>query len=334
MRGLAIYPQADVLAVIFQEVSRSQTGSLVFSCPFVHLRSMTTGQPHPGAKLAEFSWATKSNGSFSVRSTSITNSRFAMVVSPGSTDYNSDICVWDWKTGETIFTKTYCGYYDLNFINEHSFVVLSTLSDRQCHVFDTECWTEPTETIFSIPSPGRGDSWFRHSSEPCGHTLSPDKLLVPFYPDPSQRITVFDLAVTTYVIKTELLLKLARERRGQHFKWSEWGWATIEVETGGLRGGVYSICVSGCRMFCMTSGDQKSCLQVYDFSYRGRAKNLKVPDEVGESERKRRMSSAYKFPWDTRYAFGGDLIAGCDSIVFCFTDPLSASKKLMYLWSV
>ena len=61
-----------------------------------------------------------------------------------------------------------------------------------------------------------------------------DTLSAPFYPDPSQRILALSLEHRCgfYVIKAEVLLRLARERFGEVVRWEEWRPYLVETAEG------------------------------------------------------------------------------------------------------
>ena len=195
-------------------------------------------------------------------------------------------------------------------------------------IIDTSERGSTRETSFCFPDPG--DSDWRLSSEPCGHISSLDELNAsPFYPDSSQRIVALSPSHinTRYVIKTELLLELARRWTNRDIEWDEWRTHMIEVAVGDHE----RMWITGCRLFFITPGDAqspgKAYLQMYDFSHRGRAKSLNTP-AAGENGGVRRMSQCSakrELPWDALdiccSTVGHDSIAFCvvsiDSSIFC-----------------
>ena len=205
---------------------------------------MITGRPHPAAELPSFSWyETGDVGTSSVYSASMTSSRLAVLMHPGSGPFGLTMVVWDWRTGRVLLVslpltsvltfesmKFYIAeqeetgrvYRSLVFVNEHSFAVLSDElprrgGDPRLHIFDTGQGTAlgdgPIQTSFLFPINHREriGTPLRAFSEPCGHAPLPDELLLePFYQDPFQHI--FALHAGRYlfdVINTEVLLELA-----------------------------------------------------------------------------------------------------------------------------
>ena len=185
-------------------------------------------------------------------------------------------------------------------------------------MFDTERVSIDgvTETSFHLPY-SKDSSWFL-SSEPCGHVPSPDELITsPFYSDPYQRILGLGLGRggACYVINTVLLLGLARSWVNQDVGWDRWGTHTTEV----LVGNCVRMWITGCRLFCITPGDQhnrdSAFLQVFDLSHRGRTKNLSGPSENGATRRVSRSSAKRKLPWGSLCICA--VTVGHDSILFC-----------------
>lgn len=66
----------------------------------VYLRSMTTGEPHPAAKLPDFTWPEANNLNL-IHAASITSSRFAIIVE-NSYQKIRKIFVWNWRTGRIL----------------------------------------------------------------------------------------------------------------------------------------------------------------------------------------------------------------------------------------
>ena len=183
---------------------------------------------------------------------------------------------------------------------------------------------EPIRTSFSFSTAPQRPYDPHLFIEPCGHIPSPGELTTaPFYLDRSQRmLAVYFDFVTCYVINTELLLKLARERKGEDVGWDEWGARTIEVRGGGMDF-LRPIWVSGCRLFYTVSDGEQvngpTYLQVHDFSHVGRGKHLRTPHGAVEGERPRWFLlnlDGYKLPWNLDDSWNMDLTTGHDSLVF------------------
>jgi hypothetical protein len=205
---------------------------------------------------------------------------------------------------------------------------------------------EPIRTSFSFSNAHQGLYDPHLFIEPCGHIPSPGEFTTaPFYPDRSQRMLAvyFDLA-TCYAINTELLLKLARERGGQHVGWDEWGARTIEVRGGGINF-TRPMWVSGCRLFYTVSGaahdNGPTYLQVHDFSHVGCGKHLRTPHGTSEGERARWFLlnlDGYKLPWNLDDSWNMDLTTGHDSLVFRTVSipifPFTVKRSLFFHHSV
>lgn len=111
-----------------------------------------------------------------------------------------------------------------------------------------------------------------------------DDLFVPFYPDASQRVLV--VAVMGFpgflVIKTEALLRLARERKGKDLQWGEWQAYTTRVSRDHE---AISLWVSGPLVFCVAPARRvQISIEVYDFSVRASARHVKMVED-GMAER-------------------------------------------------
>ena len=65
---------------------------------------MTTGEPHPAAKLPSFNWP-GNNHSLRLQSTFITSSRFAILASDSWTPTVTGIVDWDWITGRVLLVS-------------------------------------------------------------------------------------------------------------------------------------------------------------------------------------------------------------------------------------
>ena len=129
-----------------------------------------------------------------------------------------------------------------------------------------------------------------------GYKPSPEEdLITPFYQDASQRViaTGFHECDSVFVMKTEVLLRLARERRGMGLEWEQWKSHAVEIQPGCC----VDLWVSGPRLFCISRGgrdDGEASMGVYDFSAQASAWCMQtVTDEDG-----RPNSQIYGLPWD------------------------------------
>jgi len=144
-----------------------------------------------------------------------------------------------------------------------------------------------------------------------GHKPSPEEvLLAPFYQDASQRVLAVELRSRelAFVMKAEVLLKLARERGGADIEWEQWNAHTLEVQTGDST----VLWVSGPRVFCWTGGaDGTSWMNVRNFSPRELATCMKTVTDSkgGRLLRVRRPRSVVRhpLPW---YSFAIQFLDG------------------------
>ena len=96
-----------------------------------------------------------------------------------------------------------------------------------------------------------------------------DELFAPFYPDPSQRVLAVAFFDSISVVRTEILLRLARERKGEHLQWREWRTHVTCIEWNGHTGRLW---VSGPRLYCVELARSAGMsMEVYDFGARASA---------------------------------------------------------------
>lgn len=332
----AIYPQADVLAMV-------GSGEGGYSA---HFLSMTTGESHPTAELPSLSLPGRRYYN-QLSSLSITSCRFAVIMRSMWNELEAKVLVWDWRKGKLLLEQVDRRYSQLTFVNENSFVVISDSrqgGSPRLHVFNTKRGTthRPAETSFSLPYNHSGSS-FRLLSEPCGYAASSDELATaPFHPDPSQRIIALNFGeVLWFVVNAEKLLELALGWEGKNIQWDEWEAKLIRVTVGRVTGWDYAW-VSGCRLFCIVfsgTGGQRSHLRVLDLSRPGNAKEFEALDRVGTGETGTRQWSpsldGYELPWGHSAFLSGVLAVLHDSIVFGFSrDPISlAQGRMIHVWS-
>ena len=119
-----------------------------------------------------------------------------------------------------------------------------------------------------------------------GHKPSPEEgLLAPFYQDASQRLVAVELEEynSLFVMKTEVLLGLARERGGTGLEWEQWKAHAVKVQQHGER--YADPWVSGPRLFCVCWPKQfggEMWLDMYDFSVRASARHMKTVTDRDE----------------------------------------------------
>ena len=143
--------------------------------------------------------------------------------------------------------------------------------------------------------------------------------LAPFCRDPSQRILAleFHQDIYVFVLKTEVLLELAREHGGAELEWEQWRTHVIEVL---LPSDTASLWASGPRLFCLRHAeqwrDEMSWLDVYDFSRRASARHMRevAYDNAGVTRQMGPSVERHRVPWraDTVHLANG----GHDSIIF------------------
>ena len=106
------------------------------------------------------------------------------------------------------------------------------------------------------------------------HKLSSAECLAPFHQDRTQRIAALRAVSSCIIFPVETLSGLAEGREGCEIRWDEWKKHVVipsfpEVNS-------VDVCVSGCRLFCITPGERYplATMEVYDYSMQGRAKYL------------------------------------------------------------
>ena len=107
-----------------------------------------------------------------------------------------------------------------------------------------------------------------------GHEPTPEEdSLAPFFQDPSQRILAleFHQDERIFVMKVEILLKLAREHGGMELGWGQWRAHITRV----VCWGKIFLWVSGSRLFFAGQEDNCPWVQAYDFNPRAFAQRMK-----------------------------------------------------------
>ena len=153
-----------------------------------------------------------------------------------------------------------------------------------------------------------------------GHEPTPEEdSLAPFYQDPSQRLLVleaFDEHTYSFAMRTEALLKLAREWGGAGLMWEQWIAHVVRFQFTNKA----SLWISGPRLFCLRCV-VNAWIDVFDFSPQASARNM--GEEVSSyngTVLRMKVDELHILPWrpDTIYFAAG----GHDSIVFLEVDVL------------
>lgn len=184
---------------------------------------------------------------------------------------------------------------------------------------------EPAETVFCFHP-------YEHLHvEPVidrgGYKPSPEEdSLAPFYQDASQRMLAVkvygDLRISIFVVKIEVLLKLARELGEAYLEWEEWRTHMVQIPSGNKS----DHWISGSRLLCLRQAgrpDGRAGVKVYDFSPRASARYMEtVADDYGGFVRRMRPSVEERpLPWDAfevQFSTGGH-----DNIAHFTVSPLS-----------
>ena len=161
-----------------------------------------------------------------------------------------------------------------------------------------------------------------------GHEPTPEEdLLAPFYQDPSQRILALEFHGDrpVFVMKTAILLELARKHTGKKLGWGQWRTYVIEVESHFGNGPFW---VYGPRLFCMRWKEVEDVwVDVHDFSPRPSARHIRklAYDSPGVMWQMRPNVQWCHLPWHAtvvRFANGGH-----DSIVFLKVNALAPRAR-------
>ena len=186
------------------------------------------------------------------------------------------------------------------------------------------------QTTFWLESHGNQyvETFFLHL-EQGGHEPTPEEdLLAPFYQDPSQRMLALELGdqdVCFLVMKTEVLLELARERGSVELVWEQWKAHVVRV----LSVNKAFLWVSGPRLFCVRCTDvvENAWVDVYDFSPRASAWHMGEATYGNEGivRKMERNVEWHDLPWhpNTMHFVDG----GHDSIVFLEVNVLAPKTQ-------
>ena len=128
-----------------------------------------------------------------------------------------------------------------------------------------------------------------------GHTPSrDDEIFAPFHPDPSQRVLAIGHYNFVSVVRTEGLLRLAREREGEHLQWREWKTHVTWIVRDGYTSRLW---VSGPRVCCADPTESGgTSIDVYDFGAQASAKY--VESVKGRMSQRFTPSVTKIVPWE------------------------------------
>ena len=154
-----------------------------------------------------------------------------------------------------------------------------------------------------------------------GHEASPEDSLAPFYQDPFQRVLTIRLHgahhIPDFVVKVEVLLKLARERGGADVEWEQWKTYVVKVNFMAES----DLWASGSRFFSMEldiDSDHVSWVDVFGFSPRASAQYVDTVSYVTQGTVWRVLDQndmdSLKLPWDIEEIRFSN--CGHDSLVF------------------
>ena len=186
----------------------------------------------------------------------------------------------------------------------------------------------PTQTVFHFDP--REPSHVHVILDQGGYRPSPEEvLLAPFYQDVSQRVLAVKVykgrSSSIFIVKIEVLLKLAREWGGADLEWEQWGTYTVQV----LPEEVSAPRISGSRLLCLCQtweGDRRAWMSVYDLSPRASSQYVETAtDNGGKLVRRIRPSvEEHLLPWDgTEVNFS---TGGHDSVAYLTVrSPISSN---------
>ena len=211
-------------------------------------------------------------------------------------------------------------YKSAEFIDDYRLLVVlgPTSSLSPCiALFDTEDVEEtPTQTTFHL-SPQFKDSGGSYLLLEQGvYGPSPEESLVPFYPDPAQRIVMLNMQHDRRYLAICVGALLEFKSRGEaEIGWDEWKHHVV-VPRFVSDQWMIALWVSGCRLFSVfsTQSDPDAQMQVYDFSPRGRAQYLseETDQSLGGLRYLSPTTARARIPWDGMV----ESCSGHDSIVF------------------
>ena len=179
----------------------------------------------------------------------------------------------------------------------------------------------PVQTTFRLPPCFHGLE-LSLLLERGTHQPSSAECLAPFHQDRTQRIAALPMPHSrSYIVfPVEALLRLADGREGCEIGWDEW--KEYMAIPSILKTNLVEVCVSGCRLFCITGGRR---MEVYDFSMGGRAKYLseQTDADLGGVRYLAPTGAVGKFPWELF-----DVDSGHDGVAFLDVSiPLSCAMR-------
>ena len=132
----------------------------------------------------------------------------------------------------------------------------------------TTFWLDSREVRY-VEAPGLYIDQSRHEPTPEEDSLT------PFYQDSSQRILAIDVfqRKSVFVVKTEVLLELARGRGGMELEWGQWRTCVVKILSHESR----CFWVSGPRLFTVHRSVRRTSdprVHAYDFSPRAFARRV------------------------------------------------------------
>jgi len=255
----------------------------------IHLRNMSDGAPHPAARrpTLSYTFALSRFGGPETKEMAVTSSRLVVLRATGRTD-EAQVVVWDWRTGQVLMELKHEYHSSVAFLDNYwlAFVLDSRKPDTASRLvlMNTKLATDevvPTQTTFRLHQDYLCLVKIRLYVEQGGDEPSHEDSFAPFYPDPSQRVFSIcldhDYEQIFLVMKTEVLLKLAREQPGMEMEWEQLESHTFTVQPGN----VVASWVSGHRLFCISCGGLGDNVRVvvHDFSAQASARGQKTWDE-------------------------------------------------------
>ena len=175
-----------------------------------------------------------------------------------------------------------------------------------------------SQTTFYLDSSQPRDRYLNFVSNLGGHEPShDDDLFAPFYPDTSQRVLVIEGSSDgLLVMKTEALLKLAQERKGEDLQWEEWQscatWLLPTIPSS-------TLWLSGPRLCLEHAAEHhgERSMDVFDLSVQASARRTET--EVGCFE----PDATQTLPWETEPVIS----YGChDNITFVLVRTTRSSN--------
>ena len=154
---------------------------------------------------------------------------------------------------------------------------------------------------------------------------------VPFYPDPSQRVLalvfqdVDDKIQGICVVRSETLLKLAKEQGKGVIEWDVWEGFTVRLDTDQVSGprSLSKYSISGSRFVMVDTNETKGWakIRMYDLSHWSRQHPSCARKPDGEKVQCMVTEASLELPEDTRSICHAAMVQ--DSVVFFSVSPLA-----------